>query len=518
MQNPSIVRLHPHDNVVVAVNDLRPGEPFDIDDESVTTINRIPAGHKVAVRPIAVGDAVYKFGSRIGRATQNIGQGEHVHCHNLQHQHDVITEVATTNPPEPMPPLERTFSGYLRPNGKAGTRNYIAVISTVNCSASVSQFVARRFDAEALSDFPNVDGVFAVTHESGCGMGYATQRHEMLSRVLVGAARHPNVAACVLIGLGCEQGSLGYLVEKHGIVPLNAPDGSRLTRDHGNAMPVLTMQDEGGTRKTIERAVEIVRELLPVVNQNQRQPVSARQLVVGLECGGSDGYSGITANPAVGCAADRIVAAGGTAILSETSEIYGAEHLLVERSRDPQVALSLIERIEWWKKYVGMFGLELDNNPSVGNKAGGLTTIAEKSLGAVAKAGSTALEAVYQYAEQIRHRGLVVMDTPGYDPASVTGMVAGGANVVLFTTGRGSCFGCKPTPSIKIATNSAMYQRMIEDMDVNAGEVLEGMTVDQVGEGIFNKILAVASGEKTKSELAGIGDYEFVPWTVGPTL
>ena len=518
MNKVSFVQLSPSDNVVVAISELAPGHILEVGGESVATVNRIPAGHKVAVRAIKQGEAVYKFGSQIGSATADVAAGEHVHSHNLQHKHDVITDVPSTDPPAAPAKLERTFEGYVRPSGRVGTRNYIAVISTVNCSASVSQFVARRFEGDALEDYPNVDGVFAVTHETGCGMGYATLRHEMLSRVLVGAARHPNVAACVLIGLGCEQGSMGYLFEKHGIVPLHAPDGEKLTRDKGDAIPVLTMQDEGGTRKTIERAVQIVKDLLPVVNANRRETVSASELSVGLECGGSDGYSGITANPAVGCAADRIVASGGTAMLAETSEIYGAEHLLVQRSRSPEVALALIERIEWWKEYVGMFGLELDNNPSVGNKAGGLTTIAEKSLGAVAKAGSTALESVYQYAEQVHQKGLVVMDTPGFDPASVTGMVAGGANMILFTTGRGSCFGCKPTPSIKIATNTAMYDRMIEDMDLNAGTVVEGSTVDQVGEEIYNKILAVASGEKTKSELAGIGDYEFIPWTVGPTL
>lgn len=518
MSDTKVVQLHPDDNVVVAVNPIEVGEEFIVGRDSIKAINRIAPGHKVSVCSIGSGEAIRKFGSRIGEATEQIESGAHVHSHNLQHKHVVITEVESTNPPESAKRVESTFQGYVRPSGKVGTRNYIAVISTVNCSASVSQFVARHFEGDALADFPNVDGVFAVTHDSGCGMGYATQKHDMLSRVLAGASRHANVAACVMIGLGCEQGSMGYLTEHHGVVPLIAPDGTKLTKDLGGGVPVLTMQDEGGTRKTIARAVELVKELLPRVNDFERESVSAENLVVGLECGGSDGYSGITANPGVGCAADRIVANGGTAILAETSEIYGAEHLLVERSRNPKVAKALIERIEWWKHYVGLYGQELDNNPSVGNKAGGLTTIAEKSLGAVAKAGSTSLEAVYQYAEQITDKGLVVMDTPGFDPPSVTGMVAGGANVILFTTGRGSCFGCKPTPSIKIASNSQMYNKLSEDMDINAGVVVEGTSVDDLGEEIFNKILAIASGEKTKSEEIGIGDYEFVPWTVGPTL
>lgn len=518
MSNLNAVRLHHGDNVVVAISTIEPRQNVCFEGGTIEAVDRIAPGHKVATSAIEHGNAVLKYGCRIGTATTAIAAGAHVHSHNLQQHLDVITEVSDTNPPPAPEPIERTFEGYARASGKVGTRNYIAIISTVNCSASVSQFVARHFSGDALFDYPNVDGVFALTHGTGCGMSYATEQHDMLSRVLAGATGHANVAACVMIGLGCEQGSIGYLAQNYGIVPLHAPDGSQLTSDKSGAIPVLTMQDEGGTRKTVDRAIELVKELLPIVNRNQRQTQPASNLVVGLECGGSDGYSGITANPAVGCAADRIVASGGTAILAETSEIYGAEQLLVDRARNPNVARDLIERIEWWKGYVRMFGLELDNNPSVGNKAGGLTTIAEKSLGAVAKGGSTALEAVYQYAEQIDRTGLVVMDTPGFDPASVTGMVAGGANVVLFTTGRGSCFGCKPTPSIKIASNSTMYERMIEDIDVNAGTVVEGTPVEQVGQEIYDELLAVASGKKTKSELAGIGDYEFVPWTVGPTL
>jgi altronate hydrolase len=334
----------------------------------------------------------------------------------------------------------------------------------------------------------------------------------MLTRVLGGVAKHPNVGAYLLIGLGCEQGAMGYLLDKQRLVQINGNNGQR------EMPPVFSMQDLGGTRKTVEAGVRKVMELLPIANNVKREPIPASEIVLGTECGGSDGNSGVTANPALGVAADMVVACGGTAILSETTEIYGAEHLLTRRAVSPAIAQKLLDRIEWWKWYTSVFGADMDNNPSVGNKEGGLTTIAEKSLGAVAKGGSTALVDVYQYAEEVTAKGFVVMDTPGYDPPSVTGLVAGGANVIVFTTGRGSCFGCKPTPSIKLATNTPMFEHMIDDMDLNAGEILNGRPVDEVGREVFEEILAVASGKKTKSENHGIGEEEFIPWLVGPTL
>jgi altronate hydrolase len=393
-----------------------------------------------------------------------------------------------------------------------GTRNYVAVISTVNCSASVSTYIARRFGREQLSEFPHVDGVVAFTHSGGCGMQFGGDAHEMLNRVLAGVARHPNIGAYLLVGLGCEQAAIDYLVEQQQLVQIA---GSGASQD---PPVVFSMQDQGGTLKTVEAGVQRVGEMLPQVNAVVREPAPASEIVLATECGGSDGNSGITANPAVGVAADMIVSCGGTVILGETTEIYGAEHLLTRRAVSVAVADKLLDRINWWKWYTGLFDVVLDNNPSVGNKEGGLTTIAEKSLGAIAKGGSTALVDVLQYAQPVAAKGLVVMDTPGYDPASVTGMVAGGANVVVFTTGRGSCFGCKPAPTIKVATNSPMYHRMIDDMDVDAGVVLQGTPVENVGQRIFDEILEVASGKKTKSEMHGIGDEEFIPWTVGPML
>lgn len=509
-----LVMLDTSDNVAVARTNIAADTPLTWFDDKFKAVDSVPAGHKIAVRPVKQGAAVTKYGQIIGQATSDIRPGQHVHSHNLAIV-DVHADYAACSqiPDPPTPITDRTFQGYVRGNGKVGTRNYLAVISTVNCSASAAKFIAQRFPPEELAKYPNIDGVIAFKHEAGCAMQYQGDAHHTLNRLMAGIARHPNVGGFLLVGLGCETGAMGYLLQEQNLVQIEGVGGA----DRPGPL-VLSMQDMGGTLKTVEAGIAQVTKMLPQVNDIQRQTVSASHLSVGLECGGSDGNSGVTANPALGIASDRIVACGGTAILSETSEVYGAEHLLTRRAVTPEVADKLAERIEWWKHYVSLFGAQLDNNPSPGNKAGGLTTIAEKSLGAVAKAGSTALVDVYGYGEPVEAKGLVFMDTPGYDPASVTGMVAGGANVVCFTTGRGSCFGCKPTPSIKIATNTPMYDRMIADMDVNAGSVLEGESITSAGERIFEEILSVASGKQTKSEQQNIGDEEFVPWLVGPTL
>ena len=514
-RSPSVqvTSLHPEDNICVVTRTLAAGTDVSIRGVSFTLDRPVGIGHKLAVAPIRQGDQVKKYGQAIGYATAPIQVGELVHLHNLANsdfEKDYAS--ATAIPPPPTPIGDRTFLGYRRASGGAGTRNYIAVISTVNCSASVSKYVAQRFDQSLLADYPNIDGVVAFTHQSGCGMQFGGINHQMHNRVMGGIARHPNIGAYLLIGLGCEQGSMGYLLQDQNLVQITGAGGG------ADSPPVFSIQDMGGTAKTIEAGVRKIAEILPRANDVQRVPIPASEIVLGTECGGSDGNSGITANPAVGIASDLLVACGGTTILGETSEIYGAEHLLTRRAVSTEVADKLIQRIEWWKWYAATFGAELDNNPSVGNKEGGLTTIAEKSLGAVAKGGSTALVEFYQYAEPVKKRGFVIMDTPGFDPPSVTGMVAGGANVVVFTTGRGSCFGCKPTPSIKIATNTPMYTRMIDDMDLNAGEVLNGVPVEEIGRQIFEEILTVASGKKTKSEQLGIGDEEFVPWAIGPVL
>ena len=511
-----IVHLHLRDSVVVALKNFAAGDQITVGNQTIKLRDAVPAGHKIAIREIEIDTPVVKFGWPIGTATTKIDPGQHVHTHNIRCNHTIDLEaIATEIPAAPEPIGDFTFEGFRRPSGKVGTRNYLAIISNVNCSASVARMIAKRFDEKLLAAYPNVDGVISFRHEGGCAMAWDGIRHRMLSQVLGGIARHPNIGGYLLVGLGCEQGTLDHLVKSQKLHQLqlpNSPDAE------ANELPVLSIQSVGGTRQTVERGVEIVAKLLPQVNAAKRSTTPASELILGLECGGSDGYSGITANPALGAAADLLVACGGTAILSETPEIYGAEHLLTRRARTRAVAEKLLERIEWWKWYCGNYGEEMDSNPSVGNKAGGLTTIAEKSLGAVAKGGTTALEAVYEYAEPIDRRGFVVMDSPGFDPASVTGLAASGANLIAFTTGRGSCFGFKPVPSFKIASNSQLYHRMRDDMDFNAGEVLEGKSIQEVGYAMFLQLLATASGTKTCSEELNIGDEEFVPWLVGPVM
>lgn len=515
-QSVGIVLLDAADNVAVATQALSRGQGVDVGGQKLLVQAEVPAGHKLAVRDIDNQQPVIKYGQPIGLTTAPIRLGQHVHTHNLSDHHVVSNDLSQVCPPDPPATQSRTFEGFRRADGRVGTRNYVIVVSTVNCSATVCHQVVSRFDDERMKHWPNVDGVFAATHNTGCALQYHGIKHQMLGRVLSGYAHHSNVGGCLMIGLGCEQTTSGYLSQHHGLVSLYAPDGRQLTRDDG--IPMLTMQSEGGTRETIEKAESLLEQVLDRANEVSRQTADARHLTLAVECGGSDGYSGLTANPAVGVVTDRLVACGGTSVISETTELYGAEHLLVRRSRSPEVAAKLLERIEWWKQYVAMYGGQIDNNPSVGNKAGGLTTITEKSLGAVSKSGSVPLEAVFEYGERIDHQGLVVMDSPGFDPASVTGKVAGGANLVMFTTGRGSCFGCKPSPVIKIATNTPLFDRMNEDMDLNAGQVLDGADLQAVGDEFFEFALQVASGKKTCSEVLGFGDHEFVPWTVGPTV
>jgi altronate dehydratase len=510
------VHLHPDDNLCVAARNLEKGQHLAIAGTSVTLAENVRLGHKIAVRPIRRGEFVRKYGQIIGQATSDIAPGQWIHSHNLVNGEFARDHASATAVPPP-PIAGRTFQGYRRPGGRAGTRNYIAVVSTVNCSATVCKYVAQHFTPERLRNFPNVDGVIAVKHGGGCGIQYQGLQHEVLNRTLAGMARHPNIGGYVLIGLGCEQATSGYLMQSQNLVSIEGADGTGGT-PAAVRPPVLSMQDLGGTAKTVAAGIKLVEDLLPRVNAQKRQTLPASEIVLGTNCGGSDGNSGVTANPALGVASDMIVACGGTSALGETTEVYGAEHLLTRRATSKAVADKLLARIEWWLWHTGLYGVEIDNNPSIGNKEGGLTTIAEKSLGAVAKGGSTAMTEVYQYAEPIAAKGFVFMDTPGFDPPSVTGLVAGGCNVLVFTTGRGSCFGLKPCPTIKVASNTPMYERMKDDMDLNAGEILAGRPVEDVGRELFEKILAVASGERTRSEQLGYGDEEFVPWQIGPTL
>ncbi|MEO2040086.1 MAG: altronate dehydratase family protein, partial [Martelella sp.] len=466
----------------------------------------IPRGHKMALEVIPQGAFVRKYGQIIGVATVDIAAGAHVHTLNL----GVGTERggdAGTSEIQPIAPasVRDTFMGYKRPDGRVGTRNFIGILTTVNCSGSVAHFIAEEAERSGLlADLSNVDGVVPIAHGSGCGMAGQGEGYETLMRTLAGYAQHPNFGAILLVGLGCEVMQLPVLAAKKEL-----RDPSRFQ--------FLTIQNSGGTRKTVEAALPALRELAETANATSREPVSADHLVIGMQCGGSDGLSGITANPALGIASDMVVAQGGTSILSETSEIYGAEHLLTRRAR-PEVAAALMERIAWWEDYCARNGGEMDNNPSPGNKRGGLTTILEKSLGAVAKGGLAPLEAVYKYAEPIDRRGFVFMDSPGYDPCSVTGQVASGANLIVFTTGRGSVSGYRPVPCIKIATNNDLWARMGEDMDINCGDVIDGVPLAEKGAEIYRMMLDVASGRPTKSEAQGFGRVEFIPWQIGAVM
>lgn len=507
---PTFLRLNPVDDVVIACRELAAQTELSgaaSDGSMLRCKDNIPAGHKVASRAIALGAPVRRYAQIIGFATAPIECGEHVHVHNLEvRDFDRDYAFGASFQVTQQADETRTFMGIRRSDNRIATRNFIGVIATVNCSATVSKHVAAAFGPEVLSDFPNVDGVVPLGHHSGCGMDSTGDGIDVLRRTIAGYARHPNFAGVVVIGLGCESNQMDALFFAEGLEP-------------GMMLRAMTIQETGGTAATVAAAIAAVREMLPIANQAQREPVPVSNLVVGLQCGGSDGYSGITANPALGAAVDLLVRHGGTAILSETPEIYGAEHLLTRRAASREIGEKLVERIHWWEAYTARNNGEMNNNPSPGNKAGGLTTILEKSLGAVAKGGTTALMGVYEYAEPVTAKGFVFMDTPGYDPVSATGQVAGGANLICFTTGRGSVYGCKPAPSIKLATNSRLYARMGDDMDINCGEILTGsLSVQEAGEQIFERMIEVASGSHSRSEAHGFGSDEFVPWILGATM
>jgi len=487
------LQLHPADNVAIALKD-------DI-------ANGVGIGHKISLRPIAAGELIIKYGQPIGTATTAIDSGAHVHTHNISA--GVDTARTDSNPPVNQRFTnvdERVFGGFRRSDGSVGTRNYVGIISTVNCSATVVRQIAAGIAPELLASFPNVDGICPITHSTGCGMSGSGIGIDILRRTLGGYITHSNMGAVLVVGLGCETNDISSLL------------GS-LNIEESESLRTVSIQDAGGTRAAIESASAIIGELLSVANRSERESASVAEITLALQCGGSDAFSGVTANPALGYAADMLVAAGGTVILGETPEIYGAEHLLLNRAESPAVADALNERLEWWQQYVAANGASLNNNPSPGNIAGGISTILEKSLGAVMKSGTMPLRAVYNYAEQVQERGFVFMDSPGYDPCSITGEIASGANVVCFTTGRGSVFGAKPVPSVKLATNSAIAARMAEDMDYDCGVILSGdRTLAEAGADIFELIIETASGARSLSETNGLGDFEFVPWQIGAVL
>jgi altronate hydrolase len=501
----SVIRLNASDDVVIACQEIAAGTRLE--EFQIVVRDPIPAGHKVAIRNLADGQTVRRYNQIIGFASRAISAGEHVHVHNLRvesfdRDYAFCADAKPTNYVHP----GATFRGIVRPDGRVATRNYLGVLTTVNCSATVARKIAEAFSGDALSEYPNVDGVVAITHTTGCGMDIDGEGMEVLRRTLSGYARHVNFCGILVIGLGCE---------------VNQPEDLFASENipRGPLSSSMTIQESGGTVGAVRRGIERIKEMLPIANQATRETVSAASLIVGLQCGGSDSYSGITANPALGAAVDLLVRHGGTAVLSETPEIYGAEHLLTRRAVSSEVGEKLVSRIRWWEEYTRRERGEMNNNPSPGNKAGGLTTILEKSLGAVAKGGTTNLVDVVKYAEPVGSKGLVFMDTPGYDPVSATGQVAGGSNLICFTTGRGSVYGCKPAPSLKLATNTRLYRQMTDDMDINCGEILEGnLSVEESGQRIFELILETASGRQSRSEAHGFGTEEFVPWMLGAVM
>ncbi|WP_249223075.1 altronate dehydratase family protein [Noviherbaspirillum sp. L7-7A] len=502
----SLIRLHDTDNVLIAKAQLSLGQPIDIDGATVRLRAQVPAGHKVAAHAIAKGNAIRKYDTIIGFASRDIEAGEHVHSHNIElreYERDPGFGL-DVRPVDYVPQEQRaSFMGIVRPDGQVGTRNFIGIFSSVNCSATAIKKIAEWFTPERLAAYPNVDGVVAFAQTSGCGMSSPSYHFDVLRRTIAGYVRHPNLAGALIVGLGCERNQVADLVSSQGL----KEDGLLRT---------MVMQEVGGTRQTIEAGIAMVREMLPAANAVQRQKVPASHIKVGLECGGSDGFSGISANPALGAAMDILVRHGGTAILSETPEIHGVENMLTRRAVSPEVGQKLLDRLEWWKEYTRGQNAQFNGVVGHGNQQGGLANIFEKSLGSAMKGGTTPLQGVYEYAEPIDRAGFVFMDSPGYDPVAATGQIASGANLICFTTGRGSMFGSKPAPTIKLASNTAMYERLKEDMDINCGLVIDGeATMQQMGQIIFDEILRAASGAPTKSELLGLGDHEFIPWHLG---
>jgi len=497
MTSPTI-ELHGNDDVLIARSDIPAGTVLA---GSVVTRVDIPAGHKVARRAIARGAPVHRYNQVIGFASEDIPPGAHVHTHNLA-MGKVELDYAFCRDARPTArdAEQRTFMGIRRADGRVATRNYVAVISSVNCSATAAKMIANHF-RNTPGDYPNVDGVLALTHKSGCGLDHPLDGIRSLKRALAGYARHPNVGHVIVVGLGCEIANLGDVLD-------GAPGDS------------YSIQTEGGTHKLVDKVIARIDELLPTVNAVRREPIPLSEIKLAMQCGGSSGVSGISCNPALGHAVDLLVRQGGTAILSETTECYGAEHLLTARAASERIGRKLVERIKWWEDFTAKNNMVINNNPSPGNKAGGLTTIIEKSLGSIAKGGTTNLNEVYQYAEQVEAgKGLVFMDAPAFDPVGATAQVAGGAHIMVFTTDRGSAFGCKPAPSIKLAGSTSLFERMPDDMDINAGTILDGTeSVEEVGQRIFERIIEVASGERTASEALGYGEEEFCPWDMGVIL
>lgn len=500
------IRLDPRDNVVVARHDIAAGTV--IPEEGVTALSDVPAGHKLATCPIAKGAPVLKYATVIGFAGADTGPGGYMHVHNVL-MDDIQKDYRFAQdyvPADLLPEADRAqFMGFHRDDGRVGTRNYLGIFITVNCAATVARKIAAYFDEERLADYPNVDGVVPFIHQQGCGMEQSGEPIELLRRTLKGYIQHPNIAGALIVGLGCERNNLERFFEATAL-------------ETSTMLHSVKMQGVGGTAAAIAEGKARIRDMLDAANRATRRPASAEHITIGLQCGGSDGFSGLSANPALGRAVDMLARNGGTAILSETPELYGIEHTLTARARSEAVGRAFLDRIAWWLDYTDGRDVQMQGVVGPGNQDGGLANIIEKALGGSKKGGSTGIEAVYRYAERVTARGLVIMDTPGYDPVAATGQIAGGANLICFTTGRGSCFGSYPAPTIKLASNTAMYQRIAGDMDIDCGGVLDGLCdLDDMGRTIFDEILRTASGQMTKSEALGVGAEEFAPWPIGVT-
>ncbi|MCK8786230.1 altronate dehydratase family protein [Roseomonas sp. NAR14] len=502
-RNP-FIRLDARDNVLVARLPVPAGT--SVPSENTVTREDVPAGHKIAARWIAKGEKVLKYNTVIGYAAENLPPGTWMHSHNILF--DAVEKDYAFGrdyvPTEYVPAAQRaTFQGIVRADGRVGTRNYVGVFVLGNAGGTAARRIAGWFTTERLADFPMVDGVVPYVHGQGDAVERSGEPLALLHRTLAGTIRHANTAAALVIAAGSEVDNLHGFLRAQGIEP-------------GPTLRTLVIGETGGVRRAVEAGTALVREMLPAANDVRRRPVSVEHLTIGMQCGGSDGFSGLSANPALGAAMDILIRHGGTAILSETGEIFGAEHTLTQRAVTPEVGRKLVERMEWWLRYADGRDTQINGRVSPGNNAGGLANILEKSLGGSKKGGNSPLMEVYRYAEQVTTHGLVFMDTPGYDPVSATGQIAGGANMIMFTTGRGSCFGSVPAPTIKLASNTPMYERMKSDMDINCGVIIDGeSTVAAMGERIFAQLLRHASGERTRSELAGMGRDEFVPWPIG---
>lgn len=501
MKISKTIRLHQNDNVVVCRENIPAGT--EIAEESVTARENIPVGYKIATQEIKRGSPILKYNAVIGYAGCDIAPGSMMHTHNIDFRNVDLDYSFCKDYRPTVPQTPETFLGYVRPTGKVATRNYIGIFAMSNCAATVTRRIADYFTPERLADYPQIDGVVPFVISSGCGMESSGEPMDCLRRTISGYMNHPNIGAVVTVSLGCERNNLQDFFTAMG-------------RPAGKACISFVLQDDGGTRATISKGIAAVQDLLPAVNNIHREPVSVEHLTIALECGGSDSFSGLSANPALGVAVSRLVQQGGSAILSEISEIFGAEYLLTRRAAAPEIAQKLLDRISWWQQYSRGCDTQINGHVTPGNNAGGITNVLEKSLGGIKKGGETGLMEVYRYAEPVQVRGLVFMDTPGYDPVAVTGQVAGGANLVAFTTGRGSCFGSVPAPTYKLATNTPLYKKLTDDMDINCGQIIDGeKSIEEMGEEIFRALLKIASGQKTKSEELGMGCDEFQPWNLG---